>query len=388
MRENTLISHITGIIAGFDFSIPFHLFLKAYFKKNRQLGSRDRRWITSSCYTYFRFGKLFKDLSIEEVIAEGFHIQSEQHEFARYLMDHYQKSSSHHFSLYDLKQSPMVNRSFDWKSLFPCSHYISKAVDFYPFMFSLLEQPLTWIRIRKDFLDDVMDDLMLKIILPISGDRLLSLGFRPNEKLTDLESYANGWFEIQDVSSQNTLNLLPENLQGRWWDCCCGSGGKSLALSDRFPDLALTLTDNRKSIVENAKERFNKAHLQNISFKVHDATNPFPDTMQFDGIIADVPCSGSGTWARTPEQLWCFNEAELNRYADIQKNIVSNILNNLKPEGYLLYITCSVYSQENEAITTWMEQELPLQLLQSKFIEGYHRKSDTLYAALLQKQKY
>lgn len=105
----------------------------------------------------------------------------------------------------------------------------------------------------------------------------------------------------------------------------------------------------------------------------------------FDFIIADVPCSGSGTWGRTPEQLSFFQASSIETYAALQKKIVSNVIPSIRQNGFLLYITCSVFQKENENNVRWMQQEFNLQLVKQEVIKGYAAKADTMFAALLKK---
>jgi 16S rRNA (cytosine967-C5)-methyltransferase len=105
----------------------------------------------------------------------------------------------------------------------------------------------------------------------------------------------------------------------------------------------------------------------------------------FDLVICDVPCTGSGTWGRTPEQLFYFNPAEIAQYAALQKKILSGVIPQLKAGAYLLYSTCSVFTKENEEAAGFLKQQFHLRLVKMELLEGYHRKADTMFAALLQK---
>ena len=102
----------------------------------------------------------------------------------------------------------------------------------------------------------------------------------------------------------------------------------------------------------------------------------------FDGIIADVPCSGSGTWSRTPEMLTFFDEQELVKYTDRQKEIVTNVMPYLKPGGYLIYITCSVFKVENEDIVAHLSKLPQLELVKTALINGIANRSDSMFYAL------
>lgn len=104
-------------------------------------------------------------------------------------------------------------------------------------------------------------------------------------------------------------------------------------------------------------------------------------------IIADVPCSGSGTWARTPEQLTYFSEKRIAKYASLQKKIVKNAIVKLKAGGYFLYITCSVFKMENEENVDFIHEQLHLKLVESRYLKGYEIQADTLFAALFIKEQ-
>ncbi|MBO9573545.1 MAG: methyltransferase domain-containing protein, partial [Chitinophagaceae bacterium] len=192
---------------------------------------------------------------------------------------------------------------------------------------------------------------------------------------------------IQDKSSQQTGALLAELKPENIWDCCAASGGKSLMVHDIIKSARLTVSDIRPSIINNLKERFSQAGIANYRSFVADLTdnNDKLPSEKYDLIIADVPCSGSGTWSRTPEQLYFFKEEKIDYYHQLQQKIISRIIPSITSGGYLLYITCSVFKKENEEQVAFLTEKHQLKLLQSQLIKGYHEKADTLFAALFKK---
>jgi 16S rRNA (cytosine967-C5)-methyltransferase len=178
------------------------------------------------------------------------------------------------------------------------------------------------------------------------------------------------------------------------WDCCAASGGKSLMLYDIDPDIELTVSDIRKSILVNLEKRFATAGVKNYKSFVADLTRShlakgvlsdksnIPD---FEFIICDAPCTGSGTWSRTPEQLYFFNEKKIEQYSLLQKEIVSNIVPHLERDAFFLYITCSVFRRENEEVTEFIRNSLQLELITMQLLKGYDKKADTMFVALFKK---
>ncbi|MCW3119193.1 MAG: Fmu (Sun) protein, partial [Chitinophagaceae bacterium] len=108
-------------------------------------------------------------------------------------------------------------------------------------------------------------------------------------------------------------------------------------------------------------------------------------TENYQLILADVPCSGSGTWSRTPDQLFYFDKDKIGEWASLQKKILANVIPSLQAGGYLLYITCSVFKKENEEAVKFLQQSFQLQLVKMEMLKGYDKKADTLFAALLKK---
>jgi len=151
--------------------------------------------------------------------------------------------------------------------------------------------------------------------------------------------------------------------------------------------IELTVSDIRSSVLSNLKERFVKAGIKNYEPFVTDLTQPNLKlrSKNFELIICDAPCTGSGTWGRTPEQLYFFDEKKIKQYALLQKKIVSNIIPSLKIEGYLLYITCSVFKKENEEVAEFIKSNSGLELMKMELLRGYEQKADTMFAALFKK---
>lgn len=103
----------------------------------------------------------------------------------------------------------------------------------------------------------------------------------------------------------------------------------------------------------------------------------------FDGIILDAPCSGSGTWGRTPEMINQFDVSKIAFFQRLQKTIALNVIKYLKAGKPLIYITCSAFKEENEYVVNYLVKEAGLELESSELLKGYERKSDTMFVARL-----
>ena len=161
------------------------------------------------------------------------------------------------------------------------------------------------------------------------------------------------------------------------------SGGKTILLHDYYPQATLTVSDIRESILINLKNRLNRAGIHSYQSFVADVASPqFDLSRKFDLIICDAPCSGSGTWARTPEQLVFFSPDKIEYYVNLQKNIALHASRCLQKGGLFLYITCSVFFRENEEVVDYLQENGGLRLVSQQYFRGYREKGDTLFAAL------
>ena len=149
------------------------------------------------------------------------------------------------------------------------------------------------------------------------------------------------------------------------------------------------MSDVRESVLSNLEERFAANQIRNYQKKVLDLTqNPDPilHHYEFDGIILDAPCTGSGTWGRTPEMISQFSEGRIAGFQQLQQNIARNVVKYLKPGKPLIYITCSVFKEENEEMVRFLQEELKLELEQLEVLKGFIRKADSIFIARLIKK--
>lgn len=131
-------------------------------------------------------------------------------------------------------------------------------------------------------------------------------------------------------------------------DCCAAPGGKTLILAERNPQAEIIACDGGHQRLSDLRKRLQ--HLGNrVECRLADATH-LSDENAFDTVLADVPCSGTGTLARNPEIRHRLRPEDLPRHAERQKAILHSALRTARPSGYVLYSTCSLESEENEQV--------------------------------------
>jgi 16S rRNA (cytosine967-C5)-methyltransferase len=137
----------------------------------------------------------------------------------------------------------------------------------------------------------------------------------------------------------------------RIWDACAAPGGKTLVLAHRLPSAEIFATDISPRRLAAMRTRFEHyPTTANIRIETADAIEPLAALDNFDLILCDVPCSGTGTLARNPEIRHRLTPADLSRQASRQQKILRAALTRLAPGGRLLYSTCALETEECEQV--------------------------------------
>jgi 16S rRNA (cytosine967-C5)-methyltransferase len=182
----------------------------------------------------------------------------------------------------------------------------------------------------------------------LSSARRVSAG-----EVTKTKSCHTGEIVIQDEASQLVAALVAPvvlNAGQRILDCCAAPGGKTLAIADRNPAASITAVElhpHRARLLQRLlRKLINAARIQIIPAD----TTRLPISASFDRVLADVPCSGTGTLARHPEIKWLLTAADLAELHERQSAILRAALAQLAPGGRLMYSTCSLEKEENEDV--------------------------------------
>jgi 16S rRNA (cytosine967-C5)-methyltransferase len=358
--------------------------LKKFFANNKKFGSKDRKNITTLCYVYYRVCNAMPKKSITEIIINGLYLcNNTSNETLAALAPELNDSIT--ISLEQKSQLLQINLL----ELFPFHNHLGKKINKEKFATSILTQPLLFIRARPNEVQNVTQKL-LALNIPFENSNTNCFALKNATKIEE-HFKLNKEVVIQDKNSQQVLNfLLQEKIKQTKvpdvWDCCAASGGKSILLFDILEgQLNLDVSDIRESILQNLQVRFKEVGIKKYYPFVADllGSNKNLPQRKYDIIICDVPCSGSGTWARTPEQINFFSEKNILSYAIKQKNIARNALTFLQKNGLFFYITCSVFANENEDVVTYLKEKFHIQVLQMEYLKGYESQADTMFVAVL-----
>jgi 16S rRNA (cytosine967-C5)-methyltransferase len=380
-------SHITSaikIIETAKVGEPLVHHLKKSFAANKKFGSKDRKSISSLCYNFYRIGNALKNKTIEErILAATFLCNNTSNDLLAVLAPDFNT----HIKLSVEKKCGQLN--INAKHIFPFENEVGEGIDKTAFAYSFLKQPLFFVRLRPHSMVKLLTKLVEeKITFEEINTSCIAL---PQGTKVEELFLLNKEIVVQDRNSQQVFNYLqkPEVFLSKdavVWDCCAASGGKSILLYDMLHGhVNLHVSDVRANMLNNLRTRFKEAGIK----KYHAFTaDLMKDTKiisekKCDIIVCDAPCTGSGTWARTPEQLAFFDQKNIASFVQIQQKIAATAIKSLKQTGLFFYITCSVFKKENEEVVMYLKEKFHLQVLQMEYLKGYNVQADTMFVTVL-----
>ncbi|MBR2358629.1 MAG: RsmB/NOP family class I SAM-dependent RNA methyltransferase [Lentisphaeria bacterium] len=367
-------------------------FLSSYWRENRCFGSRDRRLFSESIFAFFRFYGWLKLLLTEEecaALAAGRSRQLAGRTAAMLLAGAWQlenlpPEAAHHlltreFELPSIpapdpeiaadperlrsrfmefarhcKADPATEPAWEALQAEWSLELLQTMPDQKAYYQMLSARPPLWLRIQNADPAQVICELTGAGLTVKRHPRLpQALAVTAGSvNLYTLEAYRAGRIEVQDLASQVIAQVCAPRRSERWWDCCAGAGGKTLALAELMERTGKVVAgDIRAYKLEDLKKRARRSGFPNIETRPWDGNKVPPrKSGSFDGILIDAPCSCSGVWRRNPDGRWSSTPDEVEKINLIQKNVLENVLPALRPGGVLVYATCSVFESENSAM--------------------------------------
>jgi len=163
-----------------------------------------------------------------------------------------------------------------------------------------------------------------------------------------LPGFAAGWVSVQDAAAQLAINYLTPQAGELILDCCAAPGGKTAHILERTPNSQVVAIDCDQTRLKRVQD-----NLQRLQLKAQvicgDARYPqdWWQGEQFDRILLDAPCSATGVIRRHPDIKWLRRANDITALAELQREILDAMWQQLKPGGTLVYATCSITPQEN-----------------------------------------
>ncbi len=354
---------------------PLDLILSQYFRQHKALGSKDRSFLGETLFELVRYQNVLDHfISKEKNWASRFSILKKNH-----VQDLLKDSSLPvHIQagwpkeLYDLLvQQQDQSIVHQWGQL------------------SFHRAPITLrvntIKIsREEFLKKYASDFEMQ---PTKYSKQ-GIHILKRKALFQHPAFQAGYFEMQDEASQLIGTLVQAKPKEKVLDYCSGSGGKALAIAPFMNKKGvLYLHDIRAGILSQAKKRCKRAGIENV--QIYDSCNKHLKGLKgnMDWVLVDAPCSGSGTYRRNPDLKWKFSKAMLQELVSKQRQIFEKALSYLKPNGKIIYATCSLLKEENEKQAEFFMQEHQLKLVQPYLNTSvYLDEMDGFFGAVFEKR--
>ncbi len=204
------------------------------------------------------------------------------------------------------------------------------------------------------------------------------------------EAFKNGFFEVQDASSQRVAPYLDVQPGQRVIDACAGAGGKTLHLASLMQNKGqLIALDIYESKLKKLKLRARRNGVHNVEARVIDSNKIIKKLHNSaDRLLLDAPCSGLGVIRRNPDSKWKLEPAFIERIKKVQQEILQNYSKMVKQGGKMVYATCSILPEENtQQVQTFLKSEAgqSFELVKEQNIYASEHGFDGFYMALLTK---
>lgn len=244
-----------------------------------------------------------------------------------------------------------------WQTMHP-EWFVNKIKKCYPHWRDIVEannqRPPMWIRVNPQH-SQVLEYKSLLGELVNSDENLTAcvpdcaILLDHPVSVSQLPHFEQGWATVQDAHAQWSAELLDAQNGEMILDACAAPGGKTTHILEKSPQavvFALDIEENRLKRVRENLARLN----QSATVICGDASQPeqwLEQDVMFDRILLDAPCSATGVIRRHPDIKWLRKERDITELASLQGKILDALWARLKPNGILLYATCSILPEEN-----------------------------------------
>lgn len=328
----------------FKDKIPADNIINAYVRERKYIGSKDRRFITETVWKIIRNRrKLVFDAGSNEP--------------RRVLLTYLQDEDFDLLCGGEYGLAPLSKEEKEWlkrrnEEVYPaaveaeCPDWLFDKVKDIHLLKALNEPASADLRLNKGSRARVIEQLqgegLYFVPTPYSP-----IGIRSAERvnLNNCVAYKEGVIEVQDEASQLAAILADVRPEHKIIDYCCGAGGKSLTMAFLMNRQGkIQIYDINRSRLEAVKERAVRLDVKNLEIidEVGDR--------DYDRFVVDAPCSGTGTWRRSPDAKYRLTPETLKELNKTQAELLEKAFNHIRRGGRVVYITCSILRDENEDI--------------------------------------
>ena len=346
MKEASRIQAIIEIIEEvFKDLKPADLIIDNYLKQRRYIGSKDRRFITDEVWKIIRnraklVAMLENDITPRLIV--GVHFQDKDLELL-FNGEEYGPDVLSYEEKEKIKKAGVFS-NFNIEDMYECPKWLFDKFCDKNLLEALNQSAPLDVRANLTSREKAKDRLR-KEGLFFSPTPFSPIGLRSEDRvnLNNSMTYLDGDIEVMDEASQLIALLCDTKKHHKIIDYCAGAGGKSLAIGANLQNEGLIFAhDISNERLSRIKKRAERLEIRNIKILSN------VEDKDFDRFIIDAPCSGSGTFRRCPDAKYRLNPKKLDIIVKTQEEILEFAVKHTKKGGRIIYITCSVFEEENE----------------------------------------
>lgn len=360
--------------------------------KNKQFGSRDRRFIAEQVYEFIRN----KNQVEAKLAALQLPIDIPHAILIFFIQNDYIIRNPEVIGAYDEHQLTIFKEAL---ADFHCDHQTKLSYSDFFWQTGIQDYGNNWLQIAESLNQPAK--LILRTNLLVTSTEKLLATLRKEFELVDLKNdafaiigranitnhklFKQGHFEVQDYSSQQLALLATPQPNDLVIDVCAGAGGKALHFASLMQNKGrIVATDYNFHRTKQLELRMRRAKARNIQLVEFEQLDLYKD--KADIVVLDVPCSGSGTIRRKPELKYFIDESMVKHYCTIQQNLLVTKSKLVKSGGKLVYATCSIFKSESETqVTNFLANNPDFKLKIEKRLLPNTIEGDGFYVAVMER---
>ena len=325
--------------------LPADVILDKYLKNRRYIGAKDRRFISDLTWKIIRHRSQYTEMLKNQASARLLTAIALKENDIELLFN----GDEYAPTLLSKEEKNYLNKAdkfhdFSEAALYECPQWLFDKINNTKLLEALNSPAPADVRVnfvsREEALLRLKKEGLFFVRTPLSP-----IGLRSEERinLNNCMTYQDGAIEVMDEGSQILSLLCWAKPYQKIIDYCAGAGGKALAIGAELNNEGVVWAhDINQSRLDKIKKRAERLDVSNIKI-IHKVT----DT-DYDRFIIDAPCSGSGTWRRSPDAKYRLTPKNLADICQTQAELLEFGATHTKPGGRLIYMTCSVLEDENE----------------------------------------